>query len=148
LEAQDTFCYGFANINGPPSMAKHDKHDQILHAISKCNLNLLGLAEININYKQVVSLKQWIDRLKKLRRNKHCATNQRTTSQDKRVLLEEFGFLGNQNKVEDVLNGTYECPPDVDIYTKKFIQELRRPTLIDYKASINGVATTTEHIQG
>jgi hypothetical protein len=66
-------------------MAKHEKHDQILHAISKYTLDALGLAEININYQQVGSLNQWIDRFKKLRTNKHCATNRHTTSQDKRV---------------------------------------------------------------
>jgi hypothetical protein len=63
-------------------------------------------------------------------------------------LLEDFGFLGNQNTIDDVLNGTYECPPEIDIYTKKFIHELQHPTSIIAGDSIIGVATTTEHIQG
>jgi hypothetical protein len=81
----DTFRYGFVNINGLPLMAKHEKHDQILHAISKYKIDLLRLAEININYKQVSATNQWMDRFKKLQTNKHCATNHHTTSQDKRV---------------------------------------------------------------
>jgi hypothetical protein len=63
-------------------------------------------------------------------------------------LLEDFGFLGKQTTIEAVLNGTYVCPPEVDNYTHKIIHELRRPLLIDHEASINGVATTAEHIQG
>jgi hypothetical protein len=39
-------------------------------------------------------------------------------------LLEEFGVLGNQNKVQDILDGTYDCPEEVDEFTKTFIHEL------------------------
>jgi hypothetical protein len=61
LAANQTIPYAtafFANINGLPLMAKHEKHDQILHAISKYKIELLGLAEININYKQVGATNQ------------------------------------------------------------------------------------------
>jgi hypothetical protein len=63
-------------------------------------------------------------------------------------LVEDFGFLGNQSTIDNVLNGTYECPSDIDICTQKFLHELQRPPSINARDSINDVATTTEHIQG
>jgi hypothetical protein len=48
-----TFRYCFININSLPSIASHEKHDQIIQATTKYKINLLGLAEININYPRV-----------------------------------------------------------------------------------------------
>jgi hypothetical protein len=40
-------------------------------------------------------------------------------------LLEDLGFLGNQNKVQDILNGMYDCPKEVDEFTKtKYLRTL------------------------
>jgi hypothetical protein len=62
-------------------------------------------------------------------------------------LLEDFGFLGNQNKVQDILDGTYDCPGDVDEFTKKFIHELRRPDTASRQGTITGYTTTEESIK-
>jgi hypothetical protein len=32
--------------------------------------------------------------------------------------LGDFGFIGNQNQIQAVLDGTYECPDGIHIYTK------------------------------
>jgi hypothetical protein len=82
---QDTFRYCFANINGLPLGANHDKHDLITQAMVKYQIDILGLAEININFNRVGPTNQWKDRFKKLSTNSHCATNRRSTSQDKQV---------------------------------------------------------------
>jgi hypothetical protein len=62
-------------------------------------------------------------------------------------LLEDFGFLGNQTRVQDILDGTYECSVEVDEFTKQFIQELRRPETASRQATITGYTTTEEHIK-
>jgi hypothetical protein len=62
-------------------------------------------------------------------------------------LLEDFGFLGNQNKVQDILDGTYECPAEVDEFTKTNIQDLRRPGTATRHGTITGYTTTEEHIK-
>jgi hypothetical protein len=63
-------------------------------------------------------------------------------------LLEEFGFFGNQEQIQAVLDGTYQCPEGVDIYTQKCIHELRKPPSIPALGTIDGTASTDEHIQG
>jgi hypothetical protein len=62
-------------------------------------------------------------------------------------LLEKFGFLGNQNNVQDILDETYDCPDEVDEFTKKFIHELRRPDTASRQGTITGYTTTEEHIK-
>jgi hypothetical protein len=62
-------------------------------------------------------------------------------------LLEDLGFLGNQNKVQDILNGTYYCPEEVDEFTQQFIQELRRPETANRHATITGYTMTDKHIK-
>jgi hypothetical protein len=80
------FRYCFTNMNGLPSIATHERHDQIIQATTKYyKIDLLGSAEININYTRVGPTNQWKDRFKKLRTNSHCATNIHSTSQDKRL---------------------------------------------------------------
>jgi hypothetical protein len=39
-------------------------------------------------------------------------------------LLSDLGYLGTTEAVEDILNGTYEIPECIDIYTTKLIREL------------------------
>jgi exonuclease III len=53
--------------------------------MEKHKMDVLGMAEININFKKVGPTQQWKDRFKKLRTNSHCATNEHTTSNEKRV---------------------------------------------------------------
>jgi hypothetical protein len=62
-------------------------------------------------------------------------------------LQTDFGYLGNQTAIDQVLDGTYQCPPDTPPYLVKFIHELQRPqTPALNKAT--GHATTAEHIKG
>jgi hypothetical protein len=63
-------------------------------------------------------------------------------------LIEEFGFLGHQDKVRTILAGTYECPPGPDEYRMKFIAELKRPANLQVLGNITGTVTTAEHIKG
>jgi hypothetical protein len=46
---------------------------------------MLGMAEINVNFKQTGPTNQWKDRFKKLRANSHCATNIHTISKETQV---------------------------------------------------------------
>jgi hypothetical protein len=62
-------------------------------------------------------------------------------------LQTDFGFLGNQTAIDQVLDGTYQCPPDTPEYVIKFIQELRRPPM-PAPTEVTGHATTKEHIKG
>lgn len=84
-KAPEAFRYCFANINGLPAAAYHEKHDQITQSMEKHKMDVLGMAEININFKKVGPTQQWKDRFKKLRTNSHCATNEHTTPNEKRV---------------------------------------------------------------
>jgi hypothetical protein len=59
----------------------------------------------------------------------------------------KFGVLGNQNNVQDILDGTYNCPDEVDEFTKTFIHELRRPDTANRQGTITGYTTTAEHIK-
>jgi hypothetical protein len=60
---QDTLRYCLANINGLPLGDNHDKHDLIIQAMAKYQIDILGLAEININFNRVGPTNQWKDRL-------------------------------------------------------------------------------------
>ena len=42
-------------------------------------------------------------------------------------LRSELGFLGNTEAARQILNGTYECPPEVDEYTKAFLAQIQVP---------------------
>ena len=60
-------------------------------------------------------------------------------------LLKDLGFQVDTDFVDQILNGTYECKPDVDHFIKCFINELQKPAKLE---SISGIATTKEHING
>ena len=45
-------------------------------------------------------------------------------------VLSDLGYLGTTEAVEDILNGTYEIPECIDIYTTKLIRELEMPEII------------------
>jgi hypothetical protein len=61
-------------------------------------------------------------------------------------LVNDFGFLNSQTNVKKVLNGTYECPTELDEFTKKFIAELQQPENLHQHNIINGYTTTKDHI--
>jgi predicted extracellular nuclease len=84
-KAVSTFRYSFANINGLPAAAHKEKHDRITTSLEKTKIDMLGMAEININFKQTGPTNQWKDRFKKLRTNSHCSTNIHTTSTETQV---------------------------------------------------------------
>jgi hypothetical protein len=46
-------------------MAHHEKHDQIINAIQKHKIDVMGLAELNINLTRLGPRNQWKDRFKK-----------------------------------------------------------------------------------
>jgi hypothetical protein len=64
------------------------------------------------------------------------------------LLLEDLGFLCNKNKVQDILDGTYDCPEEVDEFTKQIVHELQRPKMANRHATITGYTTTDKHIKG
>ena len=84
-KAPEAFRYCFGNVNGLHALAYHEKHAQITTSIEKHKMDFLGLAEINLNLKKVRPTNQWKDRFKKLNTNSHCATNEHTTSEEKRI---------------------------------------------------------------
>lgn len=42
-------------------------------------------------------------------------------------LLNDIGILGDSPKVQDILNGTYRCPPGINTATKDFVNHLKYP---------------------
>jgi hypothetical protein len=121
------FCYRFdvirrdrhhPNLRAPNGHSKntethatHEKHDQIIQATSKYKIDLLGLADININYTQVGPTNQWKDRFKKLRTNSHCATNTYTLPHKKNVCSEELHT--SQHQQQAIKSKTKEKTPRV-----------------------------------
>jgi hypothetical protein len=62
-------------------------------------------------------------------------------------LSDDFGYLGNQQAIDAVLDGSYQCPDGTPAYVKKIIAELKRPDVTDLP-TVTGQATTQEHTQG
>jgi len=61
-------------------------------------------------------------------------------------LLQDVGFLGCGTAAQEILAGTYQCPPDTDEYTKLFIEALRWPTLrLDIISSILNAENFCNH---
>jgi exonuclease III len=79
-KTDNIFRYCFANIYGLPISVHHEKHDRITNAIKKHEMDVLGLAEINLNFPQLGPNQQWIHRFPKLQTNSHYSTNKHTTS--------------------------------------------------------------------
>jgi hypothetical protein len=84
-KASFTFRYSFADINGLPAAAHREKHDRITTTLEETKVDLLGMPEINVNFKQTGPTNQWKDRFKKLRTNSHFTTNIHTTSTETQV---------------------------------------------------------------
>ena len=58
-----------------------------------------------------------------------------------------LGFLANTNTAEQILQGTFQPPENVDLYTKKMLQELRMPEKIRDLPTTSSTISTKEHIQ-
>jgi hypothetical protein len=67
-----------------------------------------------------------------------------TTPLMQQPLLDDFGTLGNQDTIDRVLAGTYQCPPETPEYTQKFIHELKQPDKLNNPGSITGHMTTNQ----
>jgi hypothetical protein len=65
-----------------------------------------------------------------------------TTPLMQNPLLENFGTLGNQATIDQVLAGTYQRPPD----TPEYIHELKQPDQLDNPGSITGHMTMENFI--
>ena len=76
-----TLCVAFQNIQGLPLNLYSEKHTQIINIINKLHIDLLGIAEINLNLSCLPSSQQWKERFKHLL-HKHtiCSTNTNTTA--------------------------------------------------------------------
>jgi predicted extracellular nuclease len=59
----------------------HEKHDQITNTITRHDIDVLGLAEINLNFPALTPNQQWIHRFPKLPTNSHYSINEHSTSQ-------------------------------------------------------------------
>lgn len=42
-------------------------------------------------------------------------------------LMDDLGFLAKTDMAEQVLDGTYDPPPEVNIYARELLMEMRRP---------------------
>jgi hypothetical protein len=62
-------------------------------------------------------------------------------------LVQDVGYRAMTTSAQEILDGTYECKHDLDIYTKKLIYELKKPENI-IQDSITGQADTKVHIAG
>jgi hypothetical protein len=61
-------------------------------------------------------------------------------------LLSHLGYLAETAEAQQILNGTYQPPPDLDPYAKKFLDELRMPDIVK-KNRIPADIPTQEHTQ-
>ena len=64
------------------------------------------------------------------------------------TLFPILGRFGITPAAHQILNGTFQSPPHLDIYTKKLLKELAMPTHIRHKQKINTTLTTSDYIQG
>jgi hypothetical protein len=62
-------------------------------------------------------------------------------------LVNDLGYLAETEMADQVLEGTYEIPQEVDRYTQELLQELRRPEIVRKKGPIHTVVTPAEHTQ-
>ena len=62
-------------------------------------------------------------------------------------LYDILGPLGHQEHVEEILNGTFDVPEDVDEFTRKFILQLQRVPDSPQR-EITGSTSTAEHVWG
>ena len=62
-------------------------------------------------------------------------------------MLDLLGFLANTNMADQILQGTFQPPENVDLYTKKMLQELPMPEKIRDLPTTSSTISTKEHIQ-
>jgi hypothetical protein len=63
-------------------------------------------------------------------------------------LVNNLGHLAETKMAEQVLEGTYEIPQEVDRHTQELLQELRRPEVVREKGPIHAAVAPAEHTQG
>ncbi len=63
-------------------------------------------------------------------------------------LLSIFGHLGETEAVQQVLDGTFHVPAEVDEYTSKFIMAMRMPDAIRHLPRCSRFLSTATHING
>jgi hypothetical protein len=90
-----SFRYCFLNICGLPVDALHEKHQLLTQCMQKNSIDLLGLSEINLNFKNIIPSQQWKHRFAFQRHASHYAINEHSTSTDRR-LFGGTGFLTTQ----------------------------------------------------
>jgi hypothetical protein len=59
-------------------------------------------------------------------------------------LLSHLGYLAETPEAQHILDGTYEAPPNLDPYTKKFLEELRMPNKVRLRRIPSDI-TTEDH---
>ena len=59
-----------------------------------------------------------------------------------RELQKDLGFFGDSKSCIKILQGTYQSPPDVDIYTAAFLQSLYKPIHLINKLLANLLTST------
>ena len=62
-------------------------------------------------------------------------------------LCQDLGFLAETHSANQILQGTYQVPNNVDKYTKKMIAELKMPDAIRNQPTTINHITIQEHIQ-
>ena len=82
-----TLRFTFLNIHGLPIDPQSYKHQQIGTAIKETESDILGMAELNINFKMLGSTSQWSERFRHLHRNHSVHTYNRHDSSTKRTLF-------------------------------------------------------------
>ena len=60
-------------------------------------------------------------------------------------LVDDLGYLAETAIAEQVLDGSYEPPPEVDRYAREILHELRRPEIVRKTMPISIIATPEEH---
>jgi hypothetical protein len=78
--------YMFQNIQGLPVNPRGYKHQQIGTAFNATEADAFGMAELNLNFKQLGPASQWYERFKGLRRNHSIHAYNKHDSSDSNVL--------------------------------------------------------------
>ena len=63
-------------------------------------------------------------------------------------LVHLVGYLAHGPAVASILDGTFVPPPELDIHTVEFIEELRRPVSVQRSGSIDMTVSLHDHIRG
>ena len=62
-------------------------------------------------------------------------------------LLSDFGYRGDPEIIEQVMDGTYLPPPGTDQYAQELLQEMQRPSPARNPHHLRTIVTTEDHIK-